>query len=71
MKAEWAMICTDHNLTKLAGPPEQDINQQTAQCQTYVDGLLDPMIAGPGRWPVIRYATVRGLNRLAGTEPHA
>src|ERR1700730_7799142 len=27
------------------------------------------MIAGP--WPVIRYATVRGLSRLAGTEPHA
>jgi hypothetical protein len=24
-----------------------------------------------GRWPVIRYATVRGLSRLAGTEPHA
>src|SRR3954469_23182278 len=22
-------------------------------------------------WPVIRYATVRGLSRLAGTEPHA
>jgi GcrA cell cycle regulator len=27
-----------------------------------------PMIAGP--WPVIRFATVRGFSRLAGTEPH-
>ena len=26
---------------------------------------LDPMIAGPKRWPVIRYARVRGLSRLA------
>ena len=33
--------------------------------------MLDPMIAGPEGWPVLRYATVRGLSRLAGTEPHA
>jgi hypothetical protein len=32
---------------------------------------LVPMIAGPEGSPVIRYATVRGLSRLAGAEPHA
>lgn len=32
---------------------------------------LDLMIAGPDGGPVIRYATVRGLSRLAGTEPQA
>ena len=44
VRAEWAMICTAHNLLKLAPsqtPPEPATLQKTTGHDAYLDGLLD------------------------------
>ena len=44
VRAEWAMICTTHNLLKLSPsqrPPEAATVQQMPGRDAYLDGLLD------------------------------